>query len=126
MAANGFNNWNPPAPLTSVVDDVTAHRVLVGVDESERIIAAVTLLNDGTVKRLAVSPEHQGTGIGAAMTKAIEEQARQDGHADIKLDALASNSALIRFYERAGYSTQFEHEREGWRFARMTKSLTAK
>jgi len=52
------------------------------------------------IKHLYILPEHQGTGIGARLLKALEEIGRRAG-----LDRLRLHSApgAVRFYERHGY-----------------------
>ena len=125
LAVSGFDNWNPPAPLERVQSDIEEREVYLFEDEGE-LIASVTAGVEGDTMhmyRLAVKPPRQGRGIGAWLTAIVQERARELGCTRIRLDALMSNAAIIKFYQRAGYQILSEHERDGWRFARMEKSL---
>jgi len=123
MSAHGFHNWNPPPIGVEGIRDTATQGELFKVIDRDVIVATVTLLEDGTVKRLAVHPDHQSMGFGAEITQWIEGYARDAGLSELQLDALAANQGLIRFYERQGYERRYEYERAPWRFVRMTKLL---
>jgi len=55
---------------------------------------------------LAVPPGHQGRGFGALLMAWCEALAAERGCHRMLLEALASNSALIRFYRARGYTLQ--------------------
>ena len=122
MAASGFSNWNPPPPFAATEAAIADGECYVG-EADDRIVATVALLADGTIKRLAVDPSIQHGGVGRSMMSWIEARAISLGFAEIKLDALTTNTALISFYERLGYERASEHERDGWTFFRMKKLL---
>ena len=123
MAAHGYDNWNPPPiDIEGIKQSAKAGELFKLIEEGE-MIATVTLLGDGVVKRLAVRPSHQSRGLGSRITSWIEQRARDAGFAQIELDALATNEGLLRFYERHGYVRLYEHERKPWRFIRMEKKL---
>jgi ribosomal protein S18 acetylase RimI-like enzyme len=52
---------------------------------------------------LVVLPEHRRRGIGEALLRAVEEEARARGVAALDLNTAAPNEAARRFYERHGY-----------------------
>ncbi|MYS35299.1 putative GNAT family N-acyltransferase [Streptomyces sp. KhCrAH-43] len=54
----------------------------------------------GSLGRLAVSKEARGLGVGAALVRAIEDAARNQGLAAVDLHA---QTHALRFYERLGY-----------------------
>ncbi|WLQ33304.1 GNAT family N-acetyltransferase [Streptomyces castrisilvae] len=54
----------------------------------------------GSLGRLAVSKEARGLGVGAALVRAIEDAARDNGLAAVDLHA---QTHALRFYERLGY-----------------------
>ena len=139
MSRAGFDNWNPPASLQRIRDDVESREVYVMYADGN-LIATITAATEPTipyteslwasegqhslyVNRLAVHPDHQGSGVGARLTAAMEGRALELGCGAVRLDALAENEKLIRFYERAGYETRFERSHSGWRFACMEKVL---
>jgi ribosomal protein S18 acetylase RimI-like enzyme len=125
LSVAGFDNWNPPAPLSRVEADITEREVYIIEDQGEVIASVAVAVEEKTMHmyRLAVKPARQGRGLGAWLTGIVHERARELGCTTIKLDALMSNRAVVAFYERAGYKIQAELERDGWRFARMKKSL---
>ncbi|MEM9130006.1 MAG: GNAT family N-acetyltransferase [Pseudomonadota bacterium] len=58
----------------------------------------------GEVKSMFTSPEARGKGVGAALLRQIEDQARQEGLAALKLETGEVLSAAIRLYERHGFT----------------------
>ena len=52
---------------------------------------------------LAVSPECQGSGIGAEIVRESILLAKQNGKKAVRLDATASNTPVHRLYERLGF-----------------------
>ena len=94
-------------PLQETVDGIREHiraaTVLKAVDE-ERMLGSIRgIVTDGTclIRVLAVSPDAQGRGIGAALLKAIE-----DAHPQVERFELTTNMAMVgnvRFYLRHGY-----------------------
>lgn len=77
------------------------------------------------VLAIAVRPEQRGSGVGAAMLAAAEQQARSEGCAAITLDVEHANHGGIRLYERLGYRRQWTSAPAltGARIHRMRKPL---
>ena len=67
---------------------------------------------------LAVSPDKQGEGIGAAMVSEAVLLAQKKGMKAIRLDATASNTPVHRLYERLGFVCKGKQhlyaENTGW------------
>lgn len=67
---------------------------------------------------LAVSPDHQGTGIGFGMIREAIRTAQDKGMKAIRLDALASNTPAHKIYERLGFEYRGKQhlyaENTGW------------
>lgn len=66
---------------------------------------ALRLLPDGTgeIKRMYVSPDARGTGVAAALLRALEDHARQRGADTVQLSTGVEQPDAIRFYDREGY-----------------------
>jgi RNA polymerase sigma-70 factor (ECF subfamily) len=97
----------PPRPL---IDDYAVVVGAGGVTVAERggEIAGLIVLaveDEGfTVDNVAVDPAHQGTGVGRALLRHAEAEARRAGFDSIRLythELMAGNLAL---YERIGYA----------------------
>lgn len=88
--------------------DETADHFLARLDG--RPVGAGRLIVQGGVGmlgRLAVLSETRGTGLGAALVRAIEERARDRGLSGIELHA---QTQAIGFYEKLGYRAYGEIE----------------
>ncbi|WP_332676761.1 GNAT family N-acetyltransferase [Brevundimonas sp.] len=54
------------------------------------------------IKRMYAAP---GTrGVGAALLAALEDRARADGYAEIRLETRRVNGRAVAFYDRSGYA----------------------
>lgn len=75
----------------------------------------------GHLGRLAVRKEARGSGIGVALLRAIEDQARQRR---VQLVTLSAQTNAIPFYERLGYTAHGpEFDDAGIAHRWMTRSL---
>jgi putative acetyltransferase len=57
----------------------------------------------GEVKRMYVEPAARGTGVAAALLRALEDHARDLGIARLLLETGTGQPDAIRFYQREGY-----------------------
>ncbi|WP_053739008.1 GNAT family N-acetyltransferase [Nocardia sp. NRRL S-836] len=70
-----------------------------------RLVGAVRAHSrDWCVRRLAVSPDTRGLGVGKLLLRALEAGARAEGAARVVLDAVVERGNPA-FYARAGYRT---------------------
>jgi len=78
---------------------------LVGAEQGT-LVAAVVGGYDGRrgwVYHLAVHPDHQGRGLGAALLAELEERLRRKGCHKLNLLVEPDNASVQRFYQRVGY-----------------------
>lgn len=64
------------------------------------VVGTGRLLPSGVIGRMAVAERHRGLGIGAVVLAALEQRARERGHASVELHAQLHAAG---FYDRAGY-----------------------
>jgi len=57
----------------------------------------------GEVKRMYVEPAARGTGVAAALLRALEDRARDFGIGRLLLETGTGQPDAIRFYQREGY-----------------------
>jgi GNAT superfamily N-acetyltransferase len=57
----------------------------------------------GEIKRMYVEPPARGTGVAAALLRALEDHARDLGIARLLLETGTGQPDAIRFYRREGY-----------------------
>ena len=62
-----------------------------------------TVLDEGYITNVAVSPDCRRQGIGRALVAALKARAAQAGLAFVTLEARASNAPAIALYEGAGF-----------------------
>jgi ribosomal protein S18 acetylase RimI-like enzyme len=83
---------------------------LVMVAEQEgKVVGVVVGTIDGTrayFYRLAVLPEHQGSGIGRKLVEALENRFRQRGVNRVLIMVNQDNTEVLPFYHSLGYELQ--------------------
>ena len=62
------------------------------------------------VDTLAVAPAHRDRGIGLALLRDAERQAREKGFPVCSLSVMLHNTDALRFYKRAGYHEDLRYE----------------
>ena len=98
--------WNNPHRDIERKLKVQADLFLVGCRDG-RIIATVMAGYDGHrgwINYLAVHPPHRRTGIGKRMMDEAEVRLRAAGCPKINLQVRSTNTGVIEFYKRIGFS----------------------
>jgi RNA polymerase sigma-70 factor, ECF subfamily len=102
-----------PRPLTDDYAKVVREHDVTVAERGGEIVGLAVLLVEGegfTLDNVAVDPAHHGTGVGRALLRHAEEEARRAGFDSIRLythELMTENRAL---YERIGYA---EYARRG-------------
>ena len=95
--------WNQPYSSTKDnQEDISVHLLMLNND-GEAIAAGRLQINnkeEGQVRSMAVSDDHQGKGLGSAIVKYIEAMAREK---KLKYLVLDGRENAIKFYEKLGY-----------------------
>ena len=63
----------------------------------------MTVLDEGQITNIAVSPEHRRRGFGEAVTRALLDYAAERGIVSVSLEVRESNAAAIALYEKLGF-----------------------
>ena len=66
-------------------------------------VGCQTVLDEGYITNVAVSPACRRQGIGRALVRALVSHARSQGLTFVTLEARASNAPAIALYESAGF-----------------------
>ena len=77
------------------------------------------------IENVAVSPEHQGQGLGRQLLAHAEEKACQAGLSEIRLLTNAIFEANVRLYQSVGFCIDKEEPFMGGITVHMSKSLPA-
>ena len=111
------------AELADVRTRAAVGDVLVAVDgRDRRLLGGITYIpgpgpmawfdgqEEAGMRMLAVAPEAQGRGVGAALVAACMDRARAAGKRRMLLHTTAAMTAAHRLYERAGFRRDPEHD----------------
>lgn len=81
-------------------------RFFVARDGAETLGTAALKICDGygEVKSFFVTEAARGRGVGAALLRQIEDQARAEGLSELKLETADKLDAACRLYERHGFT----------------------
>ncbi len=117
FAEFGLPEWRDPQAFLAMVERSlrgaleSGATVLIAEDERGAPLGFVHLhpapdLGGGMrahVSDLAVAEEARGRGVGRVLIEAAEKWARDHGFSVLGLNAIATNEAALRFYERLGF-----------------------
>ncbi len=138
LTSKGIDQWTPGVHRQYAQElAVAIERGVVFVAErSEGQIAAAVVLSwsggklwplpkddAGYVSKLTVRRDISGHGVGLALLRWIERMARSVGKKYVRLDCLASNHRLCKYYEDAGYTPKGEVEAHSYRLRLYEKCV---
>ena len=87
-------------PMEREMDEWDARSVHALAFVEGQAVGTARLLPDGHIGRMAVLSQWRRSGIGTALLQALMARAREDGHAEVVLNAQVQATA---FYARAGF-----------------------
>jgi GNAT superfamily N-acetyltransferase len=132
LTARGIAQWKPGALPRRVVEDGIARGEVFVVRAADALVATLQLeeSDPGTwgpdagdavyVHRLCVERTGAGDGLGLRLLDWAGSSARARGRRLLRLDCVASNDALRRYYARAGFAERGEVD-VGIRLARFER-----
>lgn len=98
--------WNDPAADVALARQTPSSDVLVGRIDG-RIVASAMVGSDGHrgyAYYVAVEPELQGLGLGAALMAEVETWAKSRGCPKLHVLVRSANAEAMAFYERLGFA----------------------
>ena len=100
--------WNETTQIVNTKMQIQADLFFVATI-NDKLVGTVIAGFDGVrgwVHKLAVDTEIQGNGIAKQLMQAAEKGLAKLGCSKLNLQVRASNSAVIKFYENAGYTVE--------------------
>jgi len=104
-AAGVFREWNDPVRDIAKAFEGEHSTILVG-ELDNMIVASIMCGEDGHrgwFYYVSTHPDHQGKGLGKAITAAAEDWLRERGIWKVNLLVRGDNSQAASFYEAQGY-----------------------
>ena len=110
--------WNNPYNDIAFARSNDNSSVLVAREEKDGPIVASAMVGHdghrGYTYYLSVAPEHQSSGLGKAMMKAVEDWHLSKGIWKSQLMVRTGNDKVISFYETLGYNVSATTLLERW------------
>lgn len=131
LTRTAYAKWVPligrePLPMTADYEvAVRRHRIdLLRLDgELVALIEMIPQAAHVLIENVAVSPAHQGRGLGRRLLAHAERVARSLGHAEIRLYTNKLFVANLRLYEQLDYVVDREETWSGGVIVHMRKSI---
>jgi ribosomal protein S18 acetylase RimI-like enzyme len=134
VATKGYPQWPTPFPVEEIAPACAAQELFV-VEEDAEVAAVFVLVWDDPrfwgerppdaayLHKLAVRRRFAHRGLGVAIVRWAEDQARAAGRPYLRLDCLRDNPWIRSFYEGLGFEPRGELELVGWTAALYEKPV---
>ncbi|MEM9654837.1 MAG: GNAT family N-acetyltransferase [Actinomycetota bacterium] len=115
-----------PAPMLDDYERLIADGV-VRVAEVDGVLAGAIVLwprdKHLYIDNIAVRPDVQGNGVGAALLALADDECRTIGHSELRLYTNEVMTENVRFYERRGWEETHRAVENGYRRIYFRKSI---
>lgn len=97
--------WSPEEAPADVIEQRAkdGRQIWVAADKDDVAQGFIELESDGHIDCFYIAPDHAGTGIGAALYAALEEEAYRRGLDSLYVEA---SEAARRFFLRQGFTDE--------------------
>ena len=115
-----------PRPMTDDYDEVIQSHPVTVAEDSGAIVGVIVLgiTDEGfLIDNVAVHPSHQGRGLGRALLKFAEVEARRAGYDSIYLYTHERLIENLTLYSRIGYIEYDRRPQEDFSIVYMRKNL---
>ena len=132
LSRAAYAKWVPvvgrePLPMTADYDYAVRHHRVDLHEVDGTLIALIEMIAEADhllIENVAVKPDHQASGLGAALMRHAEIVAGELGFSELRLFTNGAFATNIAFYERRGFSvTSRERFAGGGEIVFMRKAL---
>lgn len=95
--------WNEMAFLNEIYNSSSIVKVAVYENKIVGYICASSVIDEGHILNIAVSPDMRRRGIATVMLEKVIEELKKRGCKSIYLEVRASNTIAMKFYENFGF-----------------------
>jgi len=95
--------WTASQLQNMMEDEKAAFLVAVEGDAVAGYAAFTSVLDEGYIANVAVSPDHRRRGLGDALVRALADEARRRQLSFLTLEVRESNAPARALYEKHGY-----------------------
>jgi len=116
----------PPAPMLDDYAELISRGVVRVASRGDRLDGMIVMWSERDhlyVDNVAVRPDAQGNGVGAALLIEAEQQARRSGHDEIRLYTNAAMVENLEYYSRKGFRETHRSIDEGYARIHFSRHL---
>ena len=95
--------WSRDAFLPELTDPACCWLAALDAGEVVGYAGMQTVLDEGYISNIAVSPAHRKQGLGMALVDALQREGRRRRLSFLTLEVRVGNAEARRLYERAGF-----------------------